>query len=168
MLSVVREIEGAQCVLNIQVPAYILSVYITFHFIKYNLTFGLHTHTCARACTCTSTAVINSQDVRYHWQKKKKNIESCMHQKSDFCTETTNQTVLIDHHWHVLVKLNVGSYKLHLQAFQYNSHSFPFPQWIKLLSLYTFHLLFLQTLDVEVLCPNSVHGCHCIVPSYYS
>jgi len=34
--------------------------------------------------------------------------------------------------------------------------------------LYTFPLLFLQTLDVEVLCLNSVHGFHCIVPSYYS
>lgn len=74
----------------------------------------MHTH----ACACTSTTVINSQDVRYHWQKKRRKIQkvACARNLSDFSTETDNQTVLIDHHWHVLAKLNVGSYKLHLQA----------------------------------------------------
>jgi len=71
MLSVVREIAGDQYVLNIQVPAYMLSLYITFYFIKYVQSYILFTHTHTRARACTSTTVINSQDVRYHWQKKR-------------------------------------------------------------------------------------------------
>jgi len=78
MLIVVRGIEGDQYVLNIQVPAYILSVYITFCFIKYIQSYiwftHTHTHTHMHKHTCTqphtSKTVINSQDVRYHWQKK--------------------------------------------------------------------------------------------------
>jgi hypothetical protein len=35
ILSIVHEIEGDQYVLNIEVPAHILSLYITFYFIKY-------------------------------------------------------------------------------------------------------------------------------------
>jgi len=74
MLSVVCEIEGDQYVLNIQVPTYILCLYVTFCFIKYIQSYIWCTHT----CTCMSTAVINNQDVRYQWRKKKKNVKSCM------------------------------------------------------------------------------------------
>jgi len=50
MLSVVREIAGDQYVLNIQVPAYMLSLYITFYFIKYVQSYILFTHAHARVC----------------------------------------------------------------------------------------------------------------------
>lgn len=45
MLGVVCKIEGDQYVLNIQVPAYILSLYITFYFIKYVQSYIWFTHT---------------------------------------------------------------------------------------------------------------------------
>lgn len=73
MLSDVRKIAGDQYVLNIQVPTYILSLYITFYFIKYVKSYILFTHT--HTHTCTSTTVIKSQDVRYHWQKIRRKIQ---------------------------------------------------------------------------------------------
>jgi len=57
MLSVVCEIEGDQCVLNIQVPAYSLCLYITFNFIKYMQSYiwctHTHIHVHMRSCMCS-------------------------------------------------------------------------------------------------------------------